>query len=155
VETTGAYLDLVSDFSKLVERKNVPQEYQILVDKVTVRGFPYIGTLRESTYRTTIVFGRDSQGMLMLTIWKYAKDRARMIMVDEFLNTSVLGCRATLSLSVVPGLDKSLWKTAWLSKDISYELYVTDRLSQSGRPSRSPSAIVALAELMAGVGAGC
>jgi hypothetical protein len=66
-------------------------------------------------------------GVVMLTIWDFVADEAKILLLKDFLNVKIFHSTATLVLiKNENSLNKQLWKLSWINKNIQYELYVPD-----------------------------
>ena len=101
----------------------------------------------ESPTRKSFFFDRATHPA-MVTVWRFSEDGAKLCVAGEFINATVLGNRATLSLAKAPIRSaKCLWKLVWFSPelDVQFEFYAEDQVVD-GKPTRSRDQIVRLAE---------
>lgn len=109
-------------------------------------GYQRVTSLVEFQGRETTIFSRrDSYGML--TVWELNQEQQVVPAVRDFLNVSVRGLEGTLSF-IRPKLKnmRGLWKLTWLARRTNMELYVEDRILDSGEPELHPAEILSLAE---------
>lgn len=120
----------------------------IFRSKVSLNKLPqleYLGEFAESKHRANLFFRDTVDRLSMLTIWDYEADGAQLVIVEEFLNVTIHGSRATLSFVKAPNIQEGLWKLSWLKAKLQFELYVSDGLDSQRRPIKSKKEILTLA----------
>ncbi|HEX8613859.1 MAG TPA: hypothetical protein VF800_21495 [Telluria sp.] len=100
-----------------------------------VAGLTLLGTVEESKNRKEYLFGRPVTASAMLTVWKYKEDGGSINVVSDFLNQSIDGTPATLSLATTPNSKQCQWKLGVVDDKVSYEVVLTDTLSDKHEPS--------------------
>ena len=107
---------LSNRFSKQIQIQNITSE------------------LVESPNRSSYFFEKQSDGIIMLTIWDFEADGSKIILINDFINTKFLDVIGSLVLIKNDNLlNKVLWKLNVINKNIQYELYVPDTIDSSGR----------------------
>ncbi|MCS0584360.1 hypothetical protein NX784_22470 [Massilia pinisoli] len=105
-----------------------------------------IGTLKEDDFRTDWQFQYKTFDVTF-TVWNYKKAGATITVFEDFLNQTVQGVPAALTLSQAEKSAKVLWKLTWWKDGVSYELYINDLLGRNNKPSMSPKEIISIAQL--------
>jgi hypothetical protein len=108
-------------------------------------GVAFVGAIVESPNRVDYLLREEGGGAIMLTMWDLRKSQARIVVPEESFNRMVAGHRAILSLAVAPAVNDCLWKIIWWDDAVSFEFYVTDKLTKD-RPERKPEEIARMAE---------
>lgn len=141
------YLRLIEKFATIVDQK-IPSPADLNdYNRVTESNFRYVGTLKEDAHRRSLVF-TDSKSKLMFTVWNFRAAGAKVIVMDEFFNQSVNGTRAVVSLSTSPPSRDAIWKLAWWSEGVGYELYISDTIDSAERPARNVKEVLRIAEAL-------
>jgi hypothetical protein len=149
VQNTPSYLNLVADFRSDAKKTATGGAVVRLRPSYALPdGLTFTGAIHEDQYRTTLVFD-DFAGGAVLTVWNFQKAGAKVSVIEEVLNQAVAGHRATLALNVAHNHKSALWKLAWWTADVGYELYVPDVLNSRDLPARRSQDIVALAAVLA------
>ena len=92
-----------------------------------------ISELIESPNRSTY-FLESQVGVVMLTIWDFVVDDAKILLLRDFLNVQIFDVTASLVLvKSDDSLNKRLWKLSWINKNIQYELYVPDTIDSTNK----------------------
>jgi hypothetical protein len=119
-------------------------------------GFEVVYRWQESSFRATwLLKQKHSPGrMLAYTAWKFAEQKSRVFLMREFLNTSVNGALATLSLSVSESVPpQGQWTLNWIVGGTQHEMYVDDDIVNGDVPTLSVAEVKAMASVA--VLAGC
>ncbi|NHZ43746.1 hypothetical protein [Massilia aquatica] len=141
VRSTQDYLDLPTTIFK--HPGFLPEKNTSVVARGDVK---LLGRFVEDENRVTWAFSHSNSNML-LTVWKYKLAGAVYTVSEEFLNQSVDGAPAVLSLSYAEKTEKALWKLTWWKNGEMFEFYVSDIL-KNGKPSqKSVNDILQLAKL--------
>ncbi|CUI05579.1 hypothetical protein BN2497_5935 [Janthinobacterium sp. CG23_2] len=145
VDATQKYIEIISEFSGHIQTNPSVKASSEKFLSLTASGWKFIGEVKEDANRTSFGFAWEGIPALMLTEWNYAKAGARVVRVDDFINTEVEGHLGTLTLALSKNMVQCLWKMTWLRDGKRFELYLADILNAENRPSRRPADIVAIA----------
>jgi hypothetical protein len=105
-----------------------------------------ISELIESPNRSTY-FMESETGVIMLTIWDFVADDAKILLLKDFLNVKIFDVAASLVLvKNENSLSKQLWKLSWINKNIQYELYVPDSADSTNKSTLKKDDILNLAK---------
>lgn len=116
----------------------------------SVLGMSFLGAKRESKFRVNYIFGGRTGAGAMITAWHYKEDGASFTVVDEFLNQSVAGMPATLSLATSSETRKCLWKLTASNDNMFYEVVIADTIINEDLPSMTvPQVLAAVSKLIA------
>lgn len=143
VKSSADYLDLPNSFSKHPKFSKTPANNRALVARGDLEP---VGRLDEDQNRTSYLYSLANT-KIAFTVWKYKAAGAIYSVPEEFLNQTVGGKPAVLSLSYAEKSTKALWKLTWWDNGVMYELYASDTLDQNGRPQNKPYEVVRLADL--------
>lgn len=133
------------EYLRLVDSMVAHQRFHKQSADTSRAGIATLGTFDEGADRVTRVFTVDNSNAAV-TIFDYRAAGARITIVDEFVNQQMLGSPASLALVISPGSGKGLWKLGIWTDSKVYEVYVPDKLDKNDRPTRSPRAVLTLAE---------
>jgi hypothetical protein len=114
-------------------------------EKFVLQGYPSLGFIPEGDKRYTFLFGSTAT-RIMYTVWDYRDDGASITQVEEFFNVKIHEEPGVIAVLANQNTENILWKLTWLKNGVSHEIYVEDKKSRRGTPSRSPAEIVRLAE---------
>lgn len=82
-----------------------------------------------------IYFVESDYGVLMLTKWDLVADKAKIYIVNDFLNVKIPELTGTLTLiKDKKNLNKCIWQLNWILNNIQYELTLPDKLDSQRKP---------------------
>jgi hypothetical protein len=143
VKSTLPYLELPTAFLKHPKFARVSMTGKSVTSPGDVE---VIGKLDEDQHRVSWAFSQGNTSMIF-TVWNYKAAGATYSVPEEFLNQTVGGRPAVLSLSYAENTTKALWKLTWWNDGVMYELYASDTLDRGGAPRNKAQNIVHLADL--------
>lgn len=141
VSVSPEYLDQMADVQILLELETRRPN-----NSVAVHGMTLLGLKRENTHRVNYFFGDRSGPVVMITAWRYRDDGAAITVLDDFLNQTVDGKRATLSLATNAESPKCLWKLTASDDEMLYEVIISDLLSKHNSPTMTVAEVLSMTE---------
>lgn len=104
-----------------------------------------LSELIESPNRSNYFYEFQS-GVVMLTVWDFVADDAKILLLKDFLNVKTFYSTASLVLvKNEKSSNKQLWKLSWINKNIQYELYIPDTGDSTNKSSLKKDDILNLA----------
>lgn len=140
------YLNMIADLAKNTPILKVDADVQWL-ETINLPGIKvvYDREIPEDEFRKSIIFN-SGYGQGMITIWNYKKNGAKIFVFREFINTSVSGMPATISLSFNKQSKKKMWKLYWWNTESSFELYLEDSLNSNDNPPLTTEKVKSMGE---------
>lgn len=134
IKLNGKYTRLIEEFSKNpLLNTEMPAELKQVAKRLAKFGYKYVGVVIEDKHRSTSIFRNGDTGYLMYTNWKYQKAGASFSTAASFLNRTVDGVPAVLSL-MSGGDGTAIWKCTWWKEGVSHEVYINDIMNAREAP---------------------
>lgn len=150
IKSNSRYTRLIEDFSKNPRLKHeMPPELKQVSKQLAKFGYQYFGFVIEDKHRSTSIFKNGETGYLMYTNWKYQKAGASFSTAASFLNRTVDGVPAVLSL-MSGGDGTAIWKCTWWKEGVSYEVYITDVMNAREVPTLTSDQAMEIAKQFVG-----
>ena len=151
VQGKSEYVLMIDTVSQKILSKKDMEEPSSLAQAINLNkplSFEYLGEVKESTNRSSLLFKHSDLGIVMLGLWAFEADRAKIYVIEEFLSEIFNGIKGTLAFVKAPGESHGLWKLSWIANNVNYEFYANDALDSSGAPKKRPEEILKAAKML-------
>lgn len=150
IKSDGQYTRLIEEFSKNpLLKTELPPTLRQAAKELQKLGYDYVGVVVEDKYRSTSIFKNGDASYLMYTNWRYAKAGASFSTAASFLNRTVDGVPAVLSL-MSGGDGTAMWKCSWLKEGVSHEVYISDVMNSHETPALTSEQALEIAKQFIG-----